>query len=121
VNAGSSAAAPAGVPSTATSAAGPDPASRAPIAAKVCRYFTAVLSAHALGAAWAMTKASAAWPNVGAGNDGITPASLLAAGNAYRLRMAAVDDIRGQWRVLLPARSGLPQGMGHFLRQPAKE
>ena len=53
----------------------------------VCRYFTAVPFAHAPGASCATTKASDAWPNVGAGSRPIMP-GLLAAGNAYRSRVA---------------------------------
>ena len=78
VNASCSAPAPAGVPRTATSAAadGARARSRPPRAARVCRYFTAVPSTQAPGAAWAMTKASAAWPNAGAGSWATGASSL---------------------------------------------
>src|ERR1039457_6154524 len=88
VNAISRALAPAGVPSTATSAAavGADSARRASRAERVCRYFTAVPFDHAPGEACAMTKASAVWPNVGAGNGWTTPGLLLPQGIRHFLR-----------------------------------
>ena len=119
VNAASRALAPAGVPSTATSdaAAWPAPSSCPPRAARVCRYFTAVPADHAPGAACAITKASAAWPNVGAGNAWPMVSLPLAAGNAYRSRMPPTADIRGQRRVPVPGLGWLPPGIRHFLRQ----
>jgi hypothetical protein len=41
-------------------------------------------------------EASAAWPNVGAGNAWLTGPLLFAAGNAYRSRMPATTDIPAQ-------------------------
>jgi len=69
-------------------------------AARVCRYFTAVPAGQAPGAACAITKASAAWPNVGAGNAWPMVSLPLAAGNAYRSRMPPTAAIRGQSAVL---------------------
>ena len=120
VNAASRALAPGGVPSTATSAAaaGAISASRPPRAARVCRYFTAVPADHAPGAACATTKASAAWPNVGAG----TPDSR----RHPPCRRKCVQVENAAWsrhsrpaaRPAGLARAGLPQGIRHFLRQP---
>ena len=67
------------------------------------RYFTAVPADHAAGAACAMTKASAAWPNVGAGNAWLTgPPSLPQ-------EMRTGQGCRAGWHSRPAARPGFAQ------------
>jgi hypothetical protein len=80
-------------------------------------HFTAVPFAHAPGASCATTKASAAWPNTGAGSTPIMP-GLLAAGNAYKSRVACPVPAAGHDRPPPAGRlAGLPQGIRYFLRR----